>query len=271
MSRSDTRVAGDLRPDTGGIPRLEVESLSKTFGGVTVLDNAHLTLMPGEIHGLVGQNGSGKSTLIKLISGVHKADPGGTGPRRRRAHRPPDPSRAAAPRRPVVRASGPRPRQRSLGPRERPRRPARDAHLGALDRQAPRPRGLPRDVRLPQGRHRPRRPDRVPGPEPARRGRGGPRPAGAGARQGRHRLRRVLPRHPARGAAGVLRHGAAARLRGHVRPHGQSQPARGARHLRPGDRAAQRHRRRERAADGGAHRGRPDPARPRAGRTTSRT
>ena len=33
--------------------------------------------MPGEIHGLVGQNGSGKSTLIKLISGVHKADPGG--------------------------------------------------------------------------------------------------------------------------------------------------------------------------------------------------
>lgn len=59
-----------------GIPRLEVRALSKTFAGVTVLNKAHLALMPGEIHGLVGQNGSGKSTLIKLVSGVYKADPG---------------------------------------------------------------------------------------------------------------------------------------------------------------------------------------------------
>jgi ribose transport system ATP-binding protein len=59
------------------MPRLQVRSLSKTFAGVTVLDNAHLTLAPGEIHALVGQNGSGKSTLIKLISGVYSADRGG--------------------------------------------------------------------------------------------------------------------------------------------------------------------------------------------------
>lgn len=58
-------------------PRLEVRNLSVTFTGVTVLDKAHLQLMPGEIHALVGQNGSGKSTLIKLISGVYKADHGG--------------------------------------------------------------------------------------------------------------------------------------------------------------------------------------------------
>lgn len=58
-------------------PRLEVRGLTKTFSGVTVLDDAHLRLAPGEIHALVGQNGSGKSTLIKLISGVHRADPGG--------------------------------------------------------------------------------------------------------------------------------------------------------------------------------------------------
>lgn len=61
-----------------GPARLEVQGLSKTFAGVTVLSNAHLMLAAGEIHGLVGQNGSGKSTLIKLISGVYKADPGGT-------------------------------------------------------------------------------------------------------------------------------------------------------------------------------------------------
>lgn len=57
-------------------PRLEVRNLSKTFSGVTVLDDAHLTIEPGEIHALVGQNGSGKSTLIKLISGVYRADAG---------------------------------------------------------------------------------------------------------------------------------------------------------------------------------------------------
>ena len=66
--------AGDHATAT---PRLEVRGLSKTFSGVTVLDDAHLALAPGEIHALVGQNGSGKSTLIKLVSGVHRADPGG--------------------------------------------------------------------------------------------------------------------------------------------------------------------------------------------------
>lgn len=58
-------------------PRLEVRNLSVTFSGVTVLDQAYLTLEPGEVHALVGQNGSGKSTMIKLISGVYKADAGG--------------------------------------------------------------------------------------------------------------------------------------------------------------------------------------------------
>jgi ribose transport system ATP-binding protein len=62
---------------TTPVPRLKVRSLSKTFAGVVVLENASLAIAPGEVHGLVGQNGSGKSTLIKLISGVYSADPGG--------------------------------------------------------------------------------------------------------------------------------------------------------------------------------------------------
>lgn len=65
------------RAQSTATARLEVRGLSKTFSGVTVLEDAHLTLAPGEIHALVGQNGSGKSTLIKLVSGVHRADPGG--------------------------------------------------------------------------------------------------------------------------------------------------------------------------------------------------
>ena len=56
---------------------LEIENLSKTFGGVRALDRASLTVRHGEIHGLLGQNGSGKSTLIKILAGFHEPDPGG--------------------------------------------------------------------------------------------------------------------------------------------------------------------------------------------------
>jgi len=57
-------------------PRLDVRGLSKTFGTTTVLHGAELTVLPGEVHGLAGQNGSGKSTVIKLLTGVHRPDPG---------------------------------------------------------------------------------------------------------------------------------------------------------------------------------------------------
>ncbi|MCX6413340.1 MAG: sugar ABC transporter ATP-binding protein [Actinobacteria bacterium] len=59
-------------------PRLEATKVSKTFGATTVLDSANLVVQPGEIHALVGQNGSGKSTLVKVLTGFHAPDPGGT-------------------------------------------------------------------------------------------------------------------------------------------------------------------------------------------------
>jgi ribose transport system ATP-binding protein len=58
-------------------PLLAVRGLSKTFPGITALDKVDLTVGSGEIVALVGQNGSGKSTLVKLLAGVHRADPGG--------------------------------------------------------------------------------------------------------------------------------------------------------------------------------------------------
>lgn len=58
------------------VPRLELRGLTKTFGGVRALDRADLTLLPGEVHGLLGANGSGKSTLIKILSGFHAPDEG---------------------------------------------------------------------------------------------------------------------------------------------------------------------------------------------------
>ena len=60
------------------VSALEVHNISKTFGGVKALTDVAFKVLPGEIHGLLGQNGSGKSTLIKVLSGYHTPDEGGT-------------------------------------------------------------------------------------------------------------------------------------------------------------------------------------------------
>jgi branched-chain amino acid transport system ATP-binding protein len=49
---------------------LELESVSKSFGGVTAVNNVSLTVEPGEILGIMGPNGSGKTTLFNLVSGA---------------------------------------------------------------------------------------------------------------------------------------------------------------------------------------------------------
>jgi branched-chain amino acid transport system ATP-binding protein len=55
---------------------LEVEGLSKSFGGLAAVRNVSLSLSPGEILGLIGPNGSGKTTLLNLIAGTLRADAG---------------------------------------------------------------------------------------------------------------------------------------------------------------------------------------------------
>ncbi len=56
---------------------LELQAISKRFGGVVALRDVDLALPSGEVHCLVGENGSGKSTLIKIIAGVLRPEPGG--------------------------------------------------------------------------------------------------------------------------------------------------------------------------------------------------
>ncbi len=57
---------------------LRAEGLRKTFAGRTVLRDFEIELAPGEVHALLGQNGSGKSTFIKILSGFHAPDDGGS-------------------------------------------------------------------------------------------------------------------------------------------------------------------------------------------------
>jgi branched-chain amino acid transport system ATP-binding protein len=51
-------------------PLLQVEQLSKRFGGFIALDTVDLSVAEGERVGLIGPNGSGKSTLVNCITGT---------------------------------------------------------------------------------------------------------------------------------------------------------------------------------------------------------
>ncbi len=54
-------------------PILEMQNITKTFPGVKALTDVNLSVLPGEIHAVVGENGAGKSTLMKVLSGVYPA------------------------------------------------------------------------------------------------------------------------------------------------------------------------------------------------------
>jgi branched-chain amino acid transport system ATP-binding protein len=49
---------------------LQVEGLTRQYGGLKAVDNVSFDLQRGEILGLIGPNGAGKTTLINLVSGV---------------------------------------------------------------------------------------------------------------------------------------------------------------------------------------------------------
>lgn len=57
-------------------PRLQMLGISKIYPSVVANADVNLTVMPGEIHAVLGENGAGKSTLMKIIYGVTKPDAG---------------------------------------------------------------------------------------------------------------------------------------------------------------------------------------------------
>ncbi|MBS3651056.1 sugar ABC transporter ATP-binding protein [Pseudaminobacter sp. 19-2017] len=57
-------------------PLLDATGVAKRYGAVAALKNASLSLLPGEVHALMGANGAGKSTLVKILTGAISANVG---------------------------------------------------------------------------------------------------------------------------------------------------------------------------------------------------
>jgi branched-chain amino acid transport system ATP-binding protein len=59
-----------------GQPLLEVQDISKAFGGIQALSGVSFNVFPRDIFGIIGPNGSGKTTLVNAITGFIRIDSG---------------------------------------------------------------------------------------------------------------------------------------------------------------------------------------------------
>ncbi|RXJ73738.1 heme ABC transporter ATP-binding protein [Veronia nyctiphanis] len=57
-------------------PAIALSGINKSFGAVHANKNINFSVMPGTIHGIVGENGAGKSTLMSILYGFYQADSG---------------------------------------------------------------------------------------------------------------------------------------------------------------------------------------------------
>jgi len=61
---------------TDQVPSIELRGISKAFGPVQANKDISIRVMPGTVHGIIGENGAGKSTLMSILYGFYKADAG---------------------------------------------------------------------------------------------------------------------------------------------------------------------------------------------------
>ena len=57
-------------------PLLELDQVSKAFGGLVCIDRLDLEVREGEIVSVIGPNGAGKTTLFNLVTGIYRPDDG---------------------------------------------------------------------------------------------------------------------------------------------------------------------------------------------------
>jgi len=82
ISQNGTGAAGEnprgakIVKDAAAVPLFRMSGISKRYGGVRALEEAHLECESGRIHAVLGENGAGKSTLIKVMAGVVRPDAG---------------------------------------------------------------------------------------------------------------------------------------------------------------------------------------------------
>ena len=62
--------------DSSAPAAIELKGISKAFGPVQANKDISIRVMPGTIHGIIGENGAGKSTLMSILYGFYKADKG---------------------------------------------------------------------------------------------------------------------------------------------------------------------------------------------------
>ena len=68
--------AQDTGRQAAAAPAIELRGISKAFGPVQANRDISIRVMPGTIHGIIGENGAGKSTLMSILYGFYKADAG---------------------------------------------------------------------------------------------------------------------------------------------------------------------------------------------------
>jgi len=69
-------VSTETQTDGGEVPVLELNKLSKSFGGLQATKDVTLRIMAGDRKAIIGPNGAGKTTLFNLITGIYPATSG---------------------------------------------------------------------------------------------------------------------------------------------------------------------------------------------------